>query len=692
MATLKSFELKGNKQSFANFISNLSPCDSPFTSMIGKEVIDETQYSWQTDSLAPADNTSAAEGSQAEFQTRATTTVYTNFTSILRTVASVSDTVKELGLNGRNKEMSYQMGKAGKEILRDLEYMTLHNLNGHLGTKTRASSFAGFEGLVAGQGVADADSGAVVHKLVEVSGVNFDKDDLFDITMNLYLVGSKADKIMFHPRFATAFSDLITNDYEAEHTYRMFDNLGTTYNAQVKTIKDPLGRVYTLIPNRYMPEDKFYIFHESDWTQTVLRAPGASKLAKNGSSEQYMIEMEVGLRHRHPYASGILAFREVTIANDFVPTKKAFTSSLQEQQDVKASITVDWVAEKDLDVHFHTTDEEIVRFENRVVKTDTGGLANNRMQIGRKSGIAEVWTVCKGVKSVVTRIVVGAPKVVLTVDEHYPAIGQKITLTAAIEKADGSPTGAGHAIDWYVSHSSYLELDSVKSFTNETGFAQTTGTVRSIDEFIVQAIFDTNHSDTEIINYIPQPEALEDFSVIPNTVPVDGFSEVSVKVLDEAGDPMVNETVVWITSDPNVGRTVIIGSPTNSEGIARQALKGISRGTATIHAEVAGIESPKIQFYVGYNALFDLDILPNPATDGEEVVFHGNVQGADGHPIQDLKFVIRSDPADMRLDMDTDEEGDYTGSHIFGTNSDYEIIVEVPSLGIIRKENLTFNP
>lgn len=698
MATLKSFELKGNKQSFANFISNLSPCDSPFTSMIGKEVIDETQYSWQTDSLAPATYielplvppafSGFMEGSATEFQTRATTQVFTNFTSILRTVASVSDTAKELGLNGRKKELSYQMGKAGKEILRDLEHMTLHNLNGHLGTKNRASSFAGFEGLVAGMDVADPDCGAVVHKEVEVAGINFDKDDLFDLTMNLYLAGSKADKIMFHPRFITAFSDLTSNDLEAENTYRMFDNLGTTYNAQVKTIKDPLGKIFTLIPNRYMPENKFYIFHESDWTQTVLRAPGATKLAKNGSSEQYMIEMEVGLRHRHPYASGILAFREVTIANDFVPTKKTFTASLQEQQDVKAAITVDWVAEKDLDVHFHTTDEDIVRFEQRVVKTDSSGFANNRMQIGEKTGVAEVWTICKGVKSVVTRIGVAAPKVVLTIDDLYPVVGQKITLTAAIEKADGTPTGAGHKIDWYVSHSSYLELDSIHSITNEAGFAQTTAKVRNIDEMFVQAIFGINYSDTEILNYIPQVGGLELFSVTPNTVPIDGFSNLSVKVIDEAGDPMVNETVVWITSDPNTGRPVAIGSPTDADGIAVQALKGISRGTATIHAEVAGIESEKVIFFVGHNAQFDLEILPNPCNFGEEVVFHGNVKGQDGHAIQDLQFVIRSEPAEMRLNMDTDEEGDYTDTHTFLSNSDYEIIVELPSLGISRTEVL----
>ncbi|MGL5085139.1 MAG: SU10 major capsid protein, partial [Clostridium sp.] len=103
MATLKSFELNGNKLSFANWISNLSPCDSPFTSMINKEAIDQTQYSWQTDSLAPATTEAFEEGSQSLAQPRASTQVLTNFTSILRKVASVSSTVKEMSTYGRNK-------------------------------------------------------------------------------------------------------------------------------------------------------------------------------------------------------------------------------------------------------------------------------------------------------------------------------------------------------------------------------------------------------------------------------------------------------------------------------------------------------------------------------------------------------------------------------------------------------------
>ncbi|MGL5014217.1 MAG: SU10 major capsid protein, partial [Bacteroidales bacterium] len=48
---MNSYDLKGNKLSFANWISNISPTETPFCSMTGKEAINQTKFQWQTDIL-----------------------------------------------------------------------------------------------------------------------------------------------------------------------------------------------------------------------------------------------------------------------------------------------------------------------------------------------------------------------------------------------------------------------------------------------------------------------------------------------------------------------------------------------------------------------------------------------------------------------------------------------------------------
>ncbi|MGL5565533.1 MAG: SU10 major capsid protein, partial [Plesiomonas sp.] len=65
-------------------------------------------------------------------------------------------------------------------------------------------------------------------------------------------------------------------------------------------------REFKLIPNRWMPEDALYFFKPTDFTQMILRAPRKVELGKEGNFTSWMVEMEVGLRLRDPYAAGFL--------------------------------------------------------------------------------------------------------------------------------------------------------------------------------------------------------------------------------------------------------------------------------------------------------------------------------------------------------------------------------------------------
>lgn len=302
MTMLQSYDLKGKKLSFANWISNLSPSETPFTSMTGKESVQQTLFQWQTDALNAAVDNAIAEGASADSTDKPRmTAIHSNVTQILRKVVKVSDTANALANYGRGKELQYQMDKAGKEIKRDLERAFLTQeakVDGDASSTPRKT--AGFRGLVAVKAAADADTGAVVHK--DTAGA-LTEELIFDMTYNLYLSGSNANIIMFHPKHAKLFSALQEKDSGGRQ--RIFENT-PKFSVYVSTLVDPLGQEYKLLPNRWMPEGSVYFFNPSDWTQMVLRAPERTKLAKDGSYEKWMLEMEVGLRHRNPYASGIL--------------------------------------------------------------------------------------------------------------------------------------------------------------------------------------------------------------------------------------------------------------------------------------------------------------------------------------------------------------------------------------------------
>ncbi|MGL5015985.1 MAG: SU10 major capsid protein [Bacteroidales bacterium] len=311
MAILTSYDLNGKKDSFANWISNLSPVDTFFVSVTKKEQVKNTLFQWQTDSLAAASATNAQkESDNAVMADLAPTKIHQNVTQILRKALEVTDTADAVDSWGRNKELAYQMEKAGLEIKRDLELILLQKAQDKVDgseedvtTSTGAArKTASFGKLVAQSNETDADTGA---KTWIKSGVanSLTEAKLFEVTYNLYLAGSNANIIMFHPKHAAFFSSLMET---AATRTKLIENMDTTLNKFVGSIIDPLGQQYKLVPNRFMPTDAVYFFNPVDWTQMVLREPSKMPLAKKGSSERFMIEMEVGLRHKHPFASGVL--------------------------------------------------------------------------------------------------------------------------------------------------------------------------------------------------------------------------------------------------------------------------------------------------------------------------------------------------------------------------------------------------
>lgn len=310
MATMNSYDLNGKKLSFANWISNLTPTDTPFVSMTGKEVVKNTVFQWQEDNLGAVDSTNAQiEGEKITTKADHTATIErSNTTQILRKLVNVSDSANSTDNYGRTKELAYQMEKAGKELKRDLETILLSSQVKDEGDAGTARKTAGFVSLCATLGAAQISTGAVTTKETAVSN-KITEAELFDMTYNLYLSGSEANIIMFHPERASFFASIAETPNAGSSRTLMFDGLATKLNRYVSTVVDPLGQEYKLMPNRFMNKDKIFIFNPKDWTQMVLRNPERTKLDKKGSYEQYLIEMEVGLRHRNIHASGVLTIK-----------------------------------------------------------------------------------------------------------------------------------------------------------------------------------------------------------------------------------------------------------------------------------------------------------------------------------------------------------------------------------------------
>lgn len=561
--TLVSYDLQGKKLSFANWISNLSPDETPFVSMTGKESIAQTLFQWQTDSLeAAVDNNAVVEGSQAEAPIRKTTLTLNNVTQILRKVVKVSDTSQSLANYGRGNELKYQMEKAGKEIKRDLEVIFLSDQDRVDGDATvTPRRTAAFQKLVAAFEVADPDTGAIVHKAM--AGETPTEAEIFDITYNLYLSGSKANIIMFHPKFASFFSSLMEVS-QSGNRVKLFDGEDTRYNKYVTEVVDPLGCTYKLVPNRWMPEKAIYFLSASDWTQMVLRAPERTKLAKDGSYEKWMLEMEVGLRHRHPYASGILLTASAAPADPVASialNNTNFYGGLNALQ-VGAAATSDAVA-----ATISTANVTILPATANQTFTAVSS-APAVATVAIQGGSVKITAVSAGT-STLTVTSVGDPTKTATatitvydrsvttdsIPDMY--VGQKYTIVKSIDTATPAPT-------W-----SYVTLDAsvatVNASTGEiTGVASGFTRIRAIAAVNGIRFFDQSGVDVDVVAVTANATA--------RSVAVGATVNIAA---DFTATPASAQTA---------GYTYVSGTPANGTVSAAGVVTGVAAGTTVITA------------------------------------------------------------------------------------------------------------
>ncbi|MGL5013728.1 MAG: SU10 major capsid protein, partial [Bacteroidales bacterium] len=680
MTVLKSFDLKGNKQSFAGWISNLSPCDTPFVSMIGKEGINETQYSWQLDALDKPKSGDFEEGSLVEPEKREPTHILHNFTSILRKVAHVSDTVSAMSTYGRNKEVEYQMGKAGKELKRDMEFMYLNNDEGNVGTGALASKVSGFSALCAPEGYVDFSTGAKTHKKVEVSDMSgpwFRTSDLFDLTYNLYLAGSKANKIMFHPTHATTFSDFVSDNIETDQVYRMFDGMDTRYNAQVTKIRDPLGQKYDLIPNRFMPENKIYIFNEADWTQMILRSPSATKLAKQGSSDRFLLEAEVGLRHRHVNASGVMEFVPSTFIAEWVAKPTPLTWGLGQNQEAIVKLTdrsTGATVPDATEVLWSSSNPAVIEIVDKTGHTVSGEANVSLKPLREGTSIITAYNKDGKASYMAT---VKDPDIKLTMSSNLIEKDGKALAVVLVKNAAGVGVD-GITVNFTADPFALVNMPAKSAVTAGGGTAQVevngAGTVGLVQ---VQASVGAALSNPARLDIVEKVQALSlriDQRVIAHGV--NDKSTMEIKVVNAQGIPIPKQSVNVNSTDAGVIQIIHQTIDTGDTGIYTLALTAAGLGTADIFATYNRQEITIPMFVTDPEV-----ILGCPATAQEGVAFNMSavVTRSDNTKLGNVGVEFKSDPPFSPLipETDTTADGIARASYVPVSNSDLEITATV---------------
>src|SRR5215468_7215630 len=120
--TFATYEAIGNREDLSDVIYRIDPTDTPFMSGVEREKATAVNHEWQTQALAPADNTNAQlEGNDPDTNPTTATVRLGNQCQISYKVARVSGTQQAVEHAGRDNELAYQEMLKGLELKRDME-------------------------------------------------------------------------------------------------------------------------------------------------------------------------------------------------------------------------------------------------------------------------------------------------------------------------------------------------------------------------------------------------------------------------------------------------------------------------------------------------------------------------------------------------------------------------------------------
>lgn len=112
----------GDREDLSDFITNISPEETPAYDRLGSVGASAVLHEWQLDSLAAATSNAQVEGKLFSATAITPTVRLSNRAQIFTKEFTISDIQEVVNKAGRAKESAYAMVKAAKELKRDVEW------------------------------------------------------------------------------------------------------------------------------------------------------------------------------------------------------------------------------------------------------------------------------------------------------------------------------------------------------------------------------------------------------------------------------------------------------------------------------------------------------------------------------------------------------------------------------------------
>lgn len=296
--TFDKYDAVGIREDLSDVISNISPTQTPFMSNAGKGKADQTQFDWQTDTLAAAAANAQIEGDDTAAAAITATTRYINYTQIFKKVFTISGTLEAVKKAGRKSEIAYQLAKRGKEIKRDQE-------KAYTGTNVAVAGNASTARVTA-----SLDTWIFTNDTNGTSGTQYTFSGGVPVTARTDGTDRPWTETLLKAAMVLGYnsggdiSTLMVSPAKKQETSAFAGIADIRFNVNGAKQAAIIGAadVYVsdfgelaVVPNRFMPTDLVYGLDFDQVKTRTLRPYFHEQLAKTGDSETHHVIVEEGL-------------------------------------------------------------------------------------------------------------------------------------------------------------------------------------------------------------------------------------------------------------------------------------------------------------------------------------------------------------------------------------------------------------
>jgi len=298
MATLYStYQAQVNARDVSDFVTNVSPKDSPFFSLIGSNSGVARLKENVTDALAAANKDNAiAEGGTLSDDTIQTRSTESNYMQIFKKVINVTGTQEVTAkYGGVSSEIAYQIKKRFTELATDVEEAFIQGTSASGNTATARSLNGLVAKIVTNTATADL-TGATWTGTSDANLAAFEEilNDMFD---QMWTTGQAPDTVLVggdRKRRISKLSTKVTRNVEAERKTQILSI--NVYDSDFGTVN--------VILDRYVPDANVLAVALDMWEVSYLRRFTQMKLAKTTDSTRIAIVGELTLDGKTQKAGG----------------------------------------------------------------------------------------------------------------------------------------------------------------------------------------------------------------------------------------------------------------------------------------------------------------------------------------------------------------------------------------------------